>query len=118
VALGIANVWLPVVDTDRAVQFYEGTLGLSLAKRDGDWAEVETDGLRIGLNGREPEGAGAHGGPVVTFQPDNGLEAAIQDLEGKGVDFAAGISEHPWGRVATFQDPDGNDLQLYEPPAS
>src|SRR5918997_3567471 len=67
VALGIANVWLPVGDTDRAVQFYEGTLGLSLAKRDGDWAEVETDGLRIGLNGREPEGAGADGGPVVTF---------------------------------------------------
>ena len=117
-ALGIANVWLPVGDTDRAVQFYEGTLGLSLAKRDGDWAEVETDGLRIGLNGREPEGAGADGGPVVTFQPDNGLEAAMQELEGKGVDFSAGVSEHPWGRVATFQDPDGNDLQLYEPPAS
>jgi len=109
---------LPVSDTDRAVQFYEGTLGLSLAKRDGDWAEVETDGLRIGLNGREPEGAGVDGGPVVTFQPDNGLEAAMQELEGKGVDFTAGVSEHPWGRVATFQDPDGNDLQLYEPPAS
>ena len=117
-ALGIANVWLPVGDTDRAVQFYEGTLGLSLAKRDGDWAEVETDGLRIGLNGREPEGAGAEGGPVVTFQPDGGLEAAMQELQEKGVDFAAGISEHEWGRVVTFQDPDGNDLQLYEPPSS
>ena len=117
-ALGVANVWLPVTDTDRAVEFYEGTLGLALAKRDGDWAEVETDGLRIGLNGREPGGAGADGGPVVTFQPDGGLEAAIQDLEGKGVQFQTGISEHPWGRVATFQDPDGNDLQLYEPPSS
>lgn len=117
-ALGIANVWIPVGDTDRAVQFYEGTLGLSLAKRDGDWAEVETDGLRIGLNGREPEGAGVDGGPVVTFQPDGGLEGTIEELEGKGVEFAAGISEHPWGRVATFKDPDGNELQLYEPPSS
>lgn len=116
-ALGIANVWLPVGDTDRAVQFYEGTLGLILAKRDGQWAEVETDGLRIGLNGREPEGAGAAGGPVVTFQPDGGLESAMQKLRDKGVEFGTGISEHEWGRVATFQDPDGNDLQLYEPPS-
>jgi len=28
----------------------------------------------------------------------------------------AGISEHPWGRVATFKDSEGNDVQLYEPP--
>ncbi|MDP9384296.1 MAG: VOC family protein [Actinomycetota bacterium] len=35
---------------------------------------------------------------------------------GKGVEFAGGISDHPWGRVATFRDPDGNDLQPYEPP--
>jgi predicted enzyme related to lactoylglutathione lyase len=26
-----------------------------------------------------------------------------------------GISEHPWGRIVTFKDPDGNDLQLYTP---
>lgn len=23
---------------------------------------------------------------------------------------------HPWGRVATLEDPEGNDVQLYEPP--
>ena len=115
-ALGVANVWLPVQDTDRAVDFYENTLGLSLVKRDGDWAEMEADGLRIGLNGREPQGAGTEGGPVVTFRPDGSLEEAMEDLRGKGVEFPAGISEHDWGRVVTFEDPDGNDLQLYEPP--
>jgi catechol 2,3-dioxygenase-like lactoylglutathione lyase family enzyme len=115
-ALGVANVWLPVQDTDRAVDFYENTLGLSVAKRDGPWAEVEADGLRIGLNGREPQGTHAEGGPVVTFQPDGSLEEAMEDLRGKGVEFPAGISEHDWGRVVTFEDPDGNDLQLYEPP--
>jgi len=115
-ALGVANVWLPVQNTDRAVDFYENTLGLSVVKRDGPWAEVEADGLRIGLNGREPQGAGVEGGPVVTFQPDGSLEEAMEDLRGKGVEFPVGISEHGWGRVVTFKDPDGNDLQLYEPP--
>ena len=115
-AMGIANVWLPVQDTDRAVDFYENTLGLPVIKRDGAWAEVDANGVRIGLNGREPEGAGAKGGPVVTFQADGSLEDTMGDLQGRGVEFPAGISEHDWGRVATFQDPDGNDLQIYEPP--
>ncbi len=66
------------------------------------WAEVEADGLRIGLNSREPQGAGVEGGPVVTFQPDGSLEDAMEDLQGKGVEFPAGISEHDWGRVVTL----------------
>jgi predicted enzyme related to lactoylglutathione lyase len=37
-------------------------------------------------------------------------------LREKGVQIAADISDHPWGRVATFKDPDDYDLQLYEPP--
>ena len=116
-AMGIANVWMPVEDTDRAVEFYENTLGLSQVKRDGDWAEYEADGLRIGLNGREPGGAGVEGGPVLTFQPSEGIEAAIKDLKSKGVE-AGSISDHDWGRVATFEDSEGNELQLYEPPQS
>jgi len=30
--------------------------------------------------------------------------------------FSAEISEHAWGRVVTFKDSEGNDIQLYEPP--
>ncbi len=117
-AMGVANVWVPVQDTDRAVDFYENTLGLAVAKRDGPWAEVDANGVRIGLNGREPQGTQPGGGPVVAFQPEGSLESAIEDLKGRGVEFPAGISEHEWGRVVTFKDPDGNDLQLYEPPQS
>jgi predicted enzyme related to lactoylglutathione lyase len=115
---GVANVWVPVEDIDRALDFYQNTLGFSVIKRDGPWAEVDVlHGLNIGLNGREPEGARAGGGPVITFRPEAGLEAAVEDLKGKGVEFPAEISEHEWGRVATFKDSEGNDLQLYEPPS-
>ena len=113
---GVANVWMPVQDIERAVEFYESILGLPVVKRDGSWAEVEASGVRVGLNGREPEGAGSGGGPVLTFQPEGGLDDAVDDLKGRGVKFPAEISEHDWGRVATFKDTEGNDLQLYEPP--
>jgi predicted enzyme related to lactoylglutathione lyase len=115
---GVANVWVPVQDIEQALAFYQNTLGFSLIKRDGPWAEVDAGGLNIGLNGREPEGAQSSGGPVITFQPEAGLDTAVEDLKGKGVEFPAGISEHDWGRIATFNDTEGNDLQLYEPPRS
>ena len=112
---GVVNVWVPVEDVERALNFYQNILGFSVIKQDGPWAEVDANGLNIGLNGREPWGAQAGGGPVITFQPEAGLEAAVEELKDKGVDFPAEISEHEWGHVATFKDSEGNDLQLYEP---
>ncbi len=115
---GVAVVWMPVQDIARAKGFYRDTLGLQITKEDGDWAEVDANGLTLGLNGREPEGAGSGGGSVVTFQPEGSLEETVSNLKEQGVEVPAEISEHPWGRVATFKDSEGNDLQLYEPPSS
>ena len=115
---GVANVWVPVQDIERALDYYQNTLDFSVIKHDGPWTEVDANGLNIGLNGREPQGSQAGGGPVITFQPGAGLEATVEDLKGKGVEVPAEISEHDWGRVATFKDSEGNNLQLYEPPSS
>ena len=115
---GVANCCVPVEDIERSVDFYQNTLGFSVINQDGPWAELDANGLNIGLNGREPQGTQSGGGPVITFQPEMGLEAAVEDLRSKGVEFPAGISEHEWGEVATFKDSEGNDLQLYEPPSS
>jgi predicted enzyme related to lactoylglutathione lyase len=50
------------------------------------------------------------------FRPKNGIETTVGDLREKGVEIPAEVSEHPWGKVATFKDSEGNDLQLYTPP--
>ena len=114
---GIASVWVPVQDMDRAMGFYQDTLGLKVAKQDDDWAEVDANGVMVGLNGREGEGARKEGGAVISFQPEGGIEDAKSQLEDAGGEFPADISEHPWGKIATFKDSEGNDLQLYAPPA-
>jgi predicted enzyme related to lactoylglutathione lyase len=112
---GTAVVWLPVTDLDRAVSFYRERLGLEQVQQDGDWAQFDANGLHIGLNAsEEPRG---EGGAVIAFQPRGGLDSAVQELRKAGVEISGDVSDHPWGRVATFEDPDGNDLQLYEPPA-
>jgi predicted enzyme related to lactoylglutathione lyase len=111
---GVAAVWLPVTDMQRAVSFYGQTLGLDVTEHDDDWSEVDANGVKLGLNGTEsPSG---DGGALVAFQPDGELDAEVDRLREAGVEFPDGISEHPWGRIVPFKDPDGNDLQLYSPP--
>lgn len=112
---GTAVVWLPVDDLQRAVYFYRDRLGLEELHSEEQWAQLDANGLHIGLNAREAPGG--HGGAVVAFQARGGLEEAVKELRDGGVEIAGDVSEHPWGRVATFKDPDGNDLQLYEPPS-
>ena len=113
---GVSAVWLPVDDMGRAVEFYGQTLGLAVTQHDNDWSEVEVDGLKIGLNAREEPHDG-DGGALIAFRPDGELEDEVERLKGQGVEFSGDISEHPWGRIVPFTDPDGNDLQLYAPPA-
>ncbi len=114
---GVAAVWLPVTDMPRAVAFYGDTLGLNVTEHDDDWSEVDANGLKIGLNGSEPESPQGDGGALIAFQPEGEIEDEVERLRGEGVEFSGELSEHPWGRIAPFKDPDGNDLQLYAPPA-
>ena len=110
----IATVWLPVTDLGRAVEFYRDSLGLEVAEQDGDWAEVTAGDQRIGLN--EGESPSGDGGAVIAFGVDD-LDSTVEELKGKGVNFTGEVSDHPWGKIAPFQDADGNDLQLYAPPS-
>ena len=113
---GVSVVWLPVTDIERAVGFYGGALGLSVRSQQEQWAEVDAGDVTIGLNARDEETPGGEGGAVVAFRVADDIDAEVERLASQGVTFAGGVSEHPWGRVATFKDPDGNDLQLYAPP--
>ena len=112
---GIATVWLPVNDLQRAVGFYGDTLGLTVKSQQDDWAELEASGITIGLNAKDSETPAPDGGAVIAFHPDGDLDSAAKALADKGVEVD-GVSEHPWGRIAAFKDPDGNSLQLYAPP--
>ena len=115
-ASGVAAVWVPVEDMDRAVTFYRDALGLDVTMQQDDWTEVDAGGLTIGLNAREKASGHSEGGAVISFQPDGDIEAEVERLRSAGVTFTGEISDHEWGRIAPFKDSEGNDLQLYAPP--
>jgi predicted enzyme related to lactoylglutathione lyase len=104
-----------VSDFDRSVRFYTQTLELKLKFRAGDeWAEIEAPGVAIGLHpsgGHAPTGGG--GGLSLGLQvPD--IEAAIETLKARGVDFPHGWRPSGELRLADFGDPDGTPLYLFQ----
>lgn len=102
-------------DMDSAVSFYRDVLGLELRMRAGeDWTEFDVAGVTVALHGtregHSPPGAGA----TVVFEVDD-LDASVRALRSKGVAFEGDIREIPGtGRFASFRDPDGNLLQIFE----
>jgi predicted enzyme related to lactoylglutathione lyase len=108
------HVWLWVRDMDRALAFYEGVVGLTLLRRHGDdWSELDAGGARLGLHGAGDRGEPEAGGTIV-FRVDD-LDLARAGLEERGVRFHERIGEVEGRlRFASFEDPDGNRLQIIE----
>jgi catechol 2,3-dioxygenase-like lactoylglutathione lyase family enzyme len=109
---------------DRARSFYQDVLGLRLVGDDPFALVFDANGtmLRVQkVEALDPARYTALGWEV----PD--IAAAVDDLIGKGVEFARyeglgqdsrGIWTAPSGaRIAWFQDPDGNTLSLTQFPA-
>lgn len=117
-ASGVATVWVPVDDMARAVKFYGEVLGIPVKNEGEDWTELNAGGVTIGLNAREgTHRGGSTGGAVLTFHPDGDLFDEVVRLTDAGVEFAGDVAQHPWGKIATFKDTEGNDLQLFEGPS-
>lgn len=106
------DVTLSVADLDRAVQFYEATLGLQKKYRFKDYAGFDCGGVEIGLKTWGEREEPRAGEPCLNFLVDD-LDASYHELKGKGVRFTKEPHTAQWGaRVALFVDPDENTLQL------
>lgn len=110
---------VPVTDQDRALDFYRDTLGFELVNDspmgpDQRWVHVAPKGSATGLT-------------LVTWFPTmpagslKGLVLQTPDIDGEAERLrAAGVEvtgpeDAPWGRFATFDDPDGNGIVLTGP---
>lgn len=118
--IAIHHVSLVVADTDRALEFYQGLLGLAVDPQrpdlgyPGAWLIIGAQQIHL-LQVPNPdprEGRPAHGGR------DRHLAMSVRDLNGvvERLDRAGvGYSLSRSGRRALFcRDPDGNALEMIE----
>ena len=119
----VGRVVVPVSDTDRALDFYAGTLGFEKVVDvpmgpDLRWVEVKVaDGeTTIALAPPPPgkEAGGAETGIILDTSDVDGAHAALKEA---GVDVDDEISRmgEPVPPMFWLRDPDGNSLIVVEP---
>jgi catechol 2,3-dioxygenase-like lactoylglutathione lyase family enzyme len=122
-------VGLAVSDMDRAREFYEGKLGLSVSIDSDDNVQyrcAEGSVMHVYLS---PEHAGKSTATLAGWGV-NDVEEIVEELTSKGVAFEhydegaivtdeSGIARFEGGaKVAYFRDPDGNTLSIAQAPHS
>lgn len=108
----IDTVFVWVTDLERSVAWY-GDLGISVGPGHGDWQLMETSGpTHFALHRGERQQGPSTGG--IAFGVDN-LDNEISRLHAFGIDpVDDSVTDTGVSRFVTFQDPDGNDIQLLE----
>jgi catechol 2,3-dioxygenase-like lactoylglutathione lyase family enzyme len=106
-------------DLDRSERFYVGTLGLPLLDRSPFAVVVDGGGTQLRITAVPAKADALH---TVCGWEVTDIDAAVDDLRGRGIEFLRfdgmeqddrGIWRAPSGaRVAWFADPDGNTLSL------
>ena len=93
-------------EADRA--FFAAALGQPHVDAGGGWLIFKLPPAELAVHPSD----GPTGHEMYLMCDD--LEATMEELGAKGVDFA-GISEERWGRLTRFRLPGGADVGLYEP---
>ena len=112
---GVDFLALPIRDWEASRRFYGETLGLAAGKQWGSMpaGEFETGTLTIAL--MQCDAFGIEFSPNATpleFHVDD-FDAAMAELESRGVEFVSGVIDSGVCKQAIFRDPDGNSLAIH-----
>ena len=112
------NATIIVADMDRSIKFYTEVLGLKLTNRFGDdWATVCAGaGLTIGIHPASAKypNPGAKGAVILGLDIDLPIEEAVSRLARHGVTLKHSVVRSDAGNFANLDDPDGNEIYLWE----
>ena len=121
---GIGGIFFKAQDQEKLYQWYEKHLGI---KRDPDaqavmlhWREAD-DPQRPGTTVWAPFGKDtkyfdpSRASFMINYRVDD-LDALLEALRQEGVEIDPKRENYDYGRFAWIMDPEGNRIELWEPP--
>jgi catechol 2,3-dioxygenase-like lactoylglutathione lyase family enzyme len=123
---GVVTVRYQVADIERSIGFYTSHLGFQDSERFGSaFAAVVRGPLRLILSG--PGSSGSRTLPDGREQQPGGwnrivlyvddLAQKVEALGREGVTFRGQVESGPGGSQILIEDPDGNPIELHQPPS-
>ncbi|MGH9502477.1 MAG: VOC family protein [Terriglobales bacterium] len=121
---GIGGIFFKAADPEALYRWYEKHLGVPLAP-DGSGAvfewrdnhEPEQEGMTVwSIFPRDTKYFEPSSSPfMINYRVDD-LDGLLQALSQEGVKIDSRREDHDYGRFAWIMDPDGNRIELWEPP--
>jgi ureidoacrylate peracid hydrolase len=113
----LAHLLLQTSDLEAAERFYLGTLGFGLRKRERfrDGRPLTLTHQGMGITDGRADGPGANVDHIA-FHVE-GLDALVERARRDGVRVIRGPEVNGYGTSVYLADPDGNEIELIEPPA-
>lgn len=112
VKLSFDAVFYYVRDLDRSIAFYRETLGLPLVSRDFV-ARFDLDGVLFELvPAPDDQAVSGSGNARLCFQVQD-IHETVAQINSRGIKTSA-IKAEPGGLLAFFEDPEGNELCLWQ----
>ena len=98
-------------DAPAARAFFADVLGLRAVDAGGGWLIFALPPAELACHPTAASGSGRH----ELYLMCDDVEATVAELETKGVEFLAPISDQGFGRMTRMAVPGGGELGLYEP---
>jgi catechol 2,3-dioxygenase-like lactoylglutathione lyase family enzyme len=119
---GIGGIFFKVSDTKATADWYQrhlkipaGDYGWNFAWKDAETGEA---GLTVWspFKAETDYFAPSDAGFMVNYRVED-LDGLLAELAAAGVEQVGAVQEESYGRFAWILDPDGNKIELWEPPA-
>jgi predicted enzyme related to lactoylglutathione lyase len=98
-------------DAEAARAFFADVLELGAVDAGGGWLIFALPPAELACHPTSPDDSGRH----ELYLMCDDVEATVAQLETKGVEFVAPISDEGFGRMTRLRVPGGGELGLYEP---
>jgi len=98
-------------DAERTRTFIRDVLGFKNVDAGEGWLIFKLPPAELGIHPIEPEASGRH----ELYLMCDDLDATIQELTARGVEFTGQPISAGFGRLVTLKVPGGGELTLYQP---
>ena len=106
--------WIYVSDLEKSIRFYKN-IGFELKLIDGNaWAEFDMGETSFALLQRPAEKGAVQPAKTRIMFEVNDIEEMRQHLISLGGKLIGDVREEPYGKLLTFEDPDGHWLEFFE----